>query len=135
MRTSVARLLLAATLALVQSPAAFAQQCPATLPAQGVAPYGPLPLFPADNWWNTDISSALVDAGSAMNAAPAAVLAGLAPANSTVIGGSTATATVTLSAPAATGGVSVTLDSSKPWLATVPRTSSLPRAPYRRHFR
>ena len=26
---------------------------------------GPLPLFPSDNWWNLDISSAPVDAGSA----------------------------------------------------------------------
>src|SRR5690242_20552753 len=25
---------------------------------------GPLPLFPADNWWNADISSAPVDARS-----------------------------------------------------------------------
>src|SRR5688500_16335834 len=30
----------------------------------GVLP-GPLPLFPADNWWNQDISSAPVDARSA----------------------------------------------------------------------
>ena len=26
---------------------------------------GPLPLFPADNWWNLDVSAAPVDSGSA----------------------------------------------------------------------
>jgi hypothetical protein len=31
----------------------------------GSALPGPLPLFPADNWWNLDISSAPVDSGSA----------------------------------------------------------------------
>jgi hypothetical protein len=41
-------------LALLAAPAAFAQ------------PGGPLPsLFPADNWWNTDVSSAPVDPHSA----------------------------------------------------------------------
>jgi len=46
--------LLVLTLALLASPAAFAQ------------PGGPLPpLFPADNWWNTDVSSAPVDPHSA----------------------------------------------------------------------
>ena len=40
-------------------------QCPASVPvANGTVP-GPLPLFPADNWWNTDISGAPVDANSA----------------------------------------------------------------------
>lgn len=37
-------------------------QCPASLPAQGAPP--PLPILPADNWWNTDISSAPVDSAS-----------------------------------------------------------------------
>src|SRR4051794_41144694 len=32
---------------------------------QGGALPGPLPLFPADNWWNVDISNAPVDAASA----------------------------------------------------------------------
>ncbi|HMD36082.1 MAG TPA: hypothetical protein VKH42_13990 [Vicinamibacterales bacterium] len=32
---------------------------------QGGALPGPLPLFPSDNWWNTDISIAPVDPGSA----------------------------------------------------------------------
>ena len=32
---------------------------------QGGALPGPLPLFPLDNWWNTDISTAPVDPGSA----------------------------------------------------------------------
>jgi hypothetical protein len=40
-------------------------QCPASVPVQGAAPPGPLPVFPADNWWNADISSAPVDPGSA----------------------------------------------------------------------
>jgi hypothetical protein len=42
-------------------PSALAQ-CPASLPVQGAPP--PLPVFPADNWWNTDISSAPVDPAS-----------------------------------------------------------------------
>jgi hypothetical protein len=33
--------------------------------AQGAALPGPLPLFPADNWWNVDISAAPVDPASA----------------------------------------------------------------------
>jgi hypothetical protein len=40
-------------------------QCPATVPVANGAIPGPLPLFPADNWWNTDISAAPVDANSA----------------------------------------------------------------------
>jgi hypothetical protein len=39
-------------------------QCPATVPVANGALPGPLPLFPADNWWNTDISAAPVDANS-----------------------------------------------------------------------
>ena len=46
-------------------PIAHAQQCPATVPTQGVPIAAPLPVFPVDNWWNTDISSAPVDANSA----------------------------------------------------------------------
>jgi len=45
--------------------AASNAQCPATVPAQGAALPAPLPLFPADNWWNADISSAPVDSNSA----------------------------------------------------------------------
>src|SRR6478752_10249350 len=44
---------------------AFAQQCPASVPAQGAPIAAPLPVFPSDNWWNTDISAAPVDAKSA----------------------------------------------------------------------
>ena len=33
--------------------------------SQGGALPGPLPLFPRSNWWNLDVSSALVDSGSA----------------------------------------------------------------------
>ena len=40
-------------------------QCPATVPAANGAVPGPLPLFPADNWWNADISAAPVDPSSA----------------------------------------------------------------------
>ena len=39
-------------------------QCPATVPAANGELPGPLPLFPSDNWWNTDISAAPVDAAS-----------------------------------------------------------------------
>lgn len=46
------------------SPQALAQ-CPTPVPVEGAAPPGPLPLFPADNWWNADVSSAPVDPGSA----------------------------------------------------------------------
>jgi len=52
----VAALSFAASVALAQ--------CPATVPAANGAIPGPLPLFPADNWWNTDISAAPVDANS-----------------------------------------------------------------------
>jgi len=40
-------------------------QCPATVPVQGAAVPGPLPIFPPDNWWNLDISPAPVDPNSA----------------------------------------------------------------------
>jgi len=42
-------------------PSALAQ-CPASLPVQGAPP--PQSIFPADNWWNADISSAPVDPAS-----------------------------------------------------------------------
>ncbi|BCT93544.1 hypothetical protein LYSHEL_25680 [Lysobacter helvus] len=51
--------------ALAGAPAAHAQQCPATVPSQGAPIAAPLPVFPADNWWNTDISAAPVDGNSA----------------------------------------------------------------------
>jgi len=38
---------------------------PVALPAANGALPGPLPLFPADNWWNTDVTSAPVDPNSA----------------------------------------------------------------------
>ena len=44
-------------LSLLTASAAFAQP--------GGALPGPLPLFPADNWWNADVSSAPVDSHSA----------------------------------------------------------------------
>ncbi|NUS60574.1 MAG: hypothetical protein HOQ01_06465 [Lysobacter sp.] len=47
--------------ALCLAGVAHAQSCPATLPAQGAPIAAPLPVFPADNWWNTDISAAPVD--------------------------------------------------------------------------
>jgi hypothetical protein len=58
------RSVLAIAFGLVAAMPAIAQQCPATVPVQGAAPAGPLPLFPADNWWNADITSAPVDPGS-----------------------------------------------------------------------
>src|SRR5215468_10264822 len=61
MRTLLARLVFALGLA---SSLAFGQ-CPLSLPVEGAPPPGPLPLFPADNWWNVDISTAPVDPNSA----------------------------------------------------------------------
>jgi hypothetical protein len=57
------RLLLVAGLGLCAATGVTAQ-CPAAVPAQGAALPAPLPLFPADNWWNADISAAPVDANS-----------------------------------------------------------------------
>jgi len=64
MNTNVVPILLALALGLVAAPGTLAQ-CPATVPVQGAALPGPLPLFPPDNWWNVDISAAPVDPGSA----------------------------------------------------------------------
>src|SRR5262245_23535189 len=63
MSRSCARFFLSLTFALAAH-ATFAQ-CPAVVPAANSTVPGPLPLFPADNWWNTDISQAPVDASSA----------------------------------------------------------------------
>jgi len=57
-----ARILLFLSIICV-SPAGLAQ-CPAILPAANGDIPGPLPLFPSDNWWNTDISAAPVDTAS-----------------------------------------------------------------------
>ena len=64
MRFRTILVLLAATLVLL-APAAASAQCPASVPVEGAAPPGPLPLFPPDNWWNLDIRSAPVDPASA----------------------------------------------------------------------
>ena len=64
MRHLLTRLLLACCLFLPAAPAAIAQGCPPSLPAQG-APIPGLAVFPSDNWWNTDIRDAPVDPGSA----------------------------------------------------------------------
>jgi hypothetical protein len=63
MHPSIARVLLAFVLGCAAQ-GAFAQ-CPASVPAEGAPPPAPLPLFPPDNWWNTDISAAPVDPSSA----------------------------------------------------------------------
>lgn len=65
MRRFAARLLLALGLSAAIVPAALAQQCPPAVPAQGAPPPAPLPVFPVDNWWNTDVSAAPVDPSSA----------------------------------------------------------------------
>jgi hypothetical protein len=39
-------------------------QCPPTVPVEGAAPPDPLPVFPSDNWWNVDVSSAPTDPAS-----------------------------------------------------------------------
>ena len=64
MSSRTARILMVVTICLCASPIAHAQ-CPATVPVEGAAPPGPLPVLPPDNWWNLDISAAPVDAGSA----------------------------------------------------------------------
>jgi hypothetical protein len=65
MRSPLTRLLWACSLCIAVVPAAIAQQCPASVPVQGAPVAAPLPVFPADNWWNTDIRSATVDPASA----------------------------------------------------------------------
>jgi hypothetical protein len=64
MRSKLAHILLAIALALFAARSVLAQ-CPTSVPVEGAAPGVPLPLFPHDNWWNQDISSAPVDANSA----------------------------------------------------------------------
>src|SRR5437588_6417689 len=39
-------------------------QCPPSVPVEGAAPPGPLPVFPSDNWWNVDVSAAPADPAS-----------------------------------------------------------------------
>src|SRR6185436_3224617 len=65
MRPVLASLLLSGIFGLAAAPAALAQQCPPSVPVQGAAPPPPVPVFPADNWWNLDIRSAPVDPASA----------------------------------------------------------------------
>ena len=64
MNAKIAPVLLVLVLGLIGIPPASAQ-CPATVPVQGAAIPGPLPIFPPDNWWNLDISPAPVDPNSA----------------------------------------------------------------------
>src|SRR5436190_13020796 len=64
MRLKTALVAMAAAIGLFAAPAASAQ-CPASVPVAGGALPGPLPLLPATNWWNLDISTAPVDPGSA----------------------------------------------------------------------
>src|SRR5262245_7544031 len=61
--TRGARLLLLAAFACAAQ--AAAAPFPSGLPTSNGAIPGPLPLFPSDNWWNTDISAAPVDTNSA----------------------------------------------------------------------
>ena len=64
MHWKLAPILLAIASTLLAAPASLAQ-CPASVPVEGAAPTVPLPLFPSNNWWNLDISSAPVDSASA----------------------------------------------------------------------
>ena len=64
MRSAIACIVTALTWWLLGTPGAVAQ-CPASIPVEGAPPPAPLPLFPPDNWWNTDISAAPVDNSSA----------------------------------------------------------------------
>jgi hypothetical protein len=59
----ITRVFLTVVLAAVGSLALA--QCPATVPVQGAPPPAPLPVFPADNWWNQDVRLAPVDPNSA----------------------------------------------------------------------
>jgi hypothetical protein len=62
----VPRNLALSIVALCLSGLAQAQSCPApNAPTQGTPIPAPLPVLPPDNWWNTDISQAPVDANSA----------------------------------------------------------------------
>ncbi len=61
-RSQFAHLVLAIALAFAAAPVALAQ-CPPSVPVEGTAP--PAPVFPGDNWWNVDVSSAPIDTGSA----------------------------------------------------------------------
>src|SRR5438105_4310977 len=63
MRLKSAHTLLALLLNITVASMAFAQ-CPASVPAEGAAPPGPLPVFLSDNWWNVDVSSAPTDPAS-----------------------------------------------------------------------
>ncbi len=63
-RSFFASLFLAATLSVLPVPVG-AQQCPSSVPMQGASPPAPLPVFPADNWWNADVRSAPLDPASA----------------------------------------------------------------------
>ena len=64
MHWKFAPILLAIASAILADPASLAQ-CPASVPVEGAAPTVPLPLFPSNNWWNLDISSAPLDSASA----------------------------------------------------------------------
>ena len=64
MRHPLTGLLAACCLFLLAAPAAIAQSCPPSVPVQG-APVLAFPVFPSDNWWNTDIRDAPVDPASA----------------------------------------------------------------------
>jgi hypothetical protein len=68
MRSKIAFALLTSSLVFLAGPLAAPHtqaQCPASVPVEGAPPPQPLPLFPADNWWNTDVSNAPVDTNSA----------------------------------------------------------------------
>jgi hypothetical protein len=65
MRSIAARILIGVGLSLAATPLALGQQCPSPVPLEGAPPPAPLPLFPPDNWWNTDISQAPIDQNSA----------------------------------------------------------------------
>src|SRR5947207_1690051 len=58
------RLLFAVMFNVAIASVAFAQ-CPTGVPVEGATPPGPLPVFPADNWWNVNISAAPIDPASA----------------------------------------------------------------------
>jgi hypothetical protein len=64
LRSKAARILAAAAWCILGASGVLGQ-CPPTVPVEGAPPPAPLPLFPPDNWWNADISSAPIDPSSA----------------------------------------------------------------------
>jgi hypothetical protein len=64
-RRAIFRILVLSLAAAVLTPGTPVRAQTVTYPAEGLGLPTPLPLFPADNWWNADVSAAPLDASSA----------------------------------------------------------------------